>query len=284
MRLSSRKIPAFGLAALALGPPSHLHAGLVADGQAGPVFNDNVSQAERRVDRKDDAAMSFSGSAGGRFQVTSGGSLAIFGTFENLDFREHDGLDRFAPGATVSWRQKTRVGARAPWIQVSGSAAFQEFRDGEREGWLHQAKVRFGWPAGEWVGFIAEGAYLRRAAGATVFDQNAFSLAFRADLAIRGSSAVSISYQVRRGDVTSSSEPDPAVLRSAKERAPDPVFGPSFIVYRLEATSQDLQVGVNFALGDHAAVDIAYEGLLAQAAGGIDYAVNQLRASFLYRF
>lgn len=270
--------------AILLAVPSLSLAGFVADLQAGAAYDDDVDRAEREADRRGAASLDFAGSAGERFVIGRGGSLALIGTIESAEFSDLDGLDRWAPGASVSYRQKTRLGARAPWVQVSGSAAFQDYRDGNRKGWIYETKVRYGWAAGERLSFVAGGAWLLRSAAESVFDRHALDFSLRADISLREDLSFYAAYQVSRGDVTSSSRPDLAVLSVAKERAPDPVFGSAFIVYRIEATSHDLHVGINYALGRHASLDLAWEGLLAEAAGGIEYGVNQFRGSFLYRF
>ncbi len=272
------------LLAITLAVPSLSRAAFVAEIQAGAAYDDDVDRAERGADRRGAAVLDLAGSAGERFAIGRGGSLALSGTFESAEFSDFRGLDRWMPGASVASRQKTRLGARAPWVQVSGSAAFQDYHDGNRRGWIYEAKVRYGWAAGERLGFTAEGGWLLRSAAESVFDRHTVDLSLRADLALRERLALYATYQISRGDVTSSSRPDLAVLNVAKERAPDPVFGSTFIVYRLEATSHDLLVGINYAFGRHTSLDLAWEGLVAEAAGRIDYGVNQFRATCLYRF
>jgi len=252
--------------------------------QAGVAFDDNLNRAERSPDRRSDTALGFAGSAGSRLQIGANGSVTFSGTFESLSFDDLEGLNRISPGASVSFRVKTRVGARVPWFQVAVASAFQDFRDDARRGQFYQGRIRYGWFAGDNASFTVEGAYSIRNASLAVFDQNAESLSFRAEWPLGGWGALFGVYQIRRGDVASSSPPNPEVLAQAKERAPDPVFGPASIAYRLEATSHDLQAGINSAIGRHASAEVVLERLVALAAGGIDYGVSQVRASFLYRF
>ena len=279
-----RRLRASVLALLILGTPSLSLASWVGNLQVVAGGNDNVGSAERSADKRGDVVAGYLGSAGGRFQIASGGSLTATGIFEILAFNEIDGLDRSSLGASISYGQKTRFGSRAPWVQVFASAIFQGYRDDNRTGWIQQAMVRYGWVAGTRTSFTVAGSYLLRNASETVFDRRSAGLSFSADVSLGANVALYAAYQIQRGDVNVSSRPDPSVRQIAKERAPDPVFGPGFIVYRLDATSHDLLVGINVALSRHAAIDVAYEGLLATAAGGVDYVVNQIRGSYLYRF
>jgi hypothetical protein len=258
-----------------------LRAAVVADFQAGTAYDDNLNRAQS--DGRSDTALVFTGSAGARVQIGANGSVTFNGTLEGQSFDEIDGLNRISPGAAVSLRVKTRVGARVPWYQVILASAFQDFKDSAREGQFYQGRIRGGWFIGDRAGFTAEGAYSIRNASLAVFDQNAVSFSLGADLPVGEWGVIFGGYQVRRGDVVSSTPPDPEVLAEAKERAPDPVFGPSSVAYRLEATSHDLHVGINAALGRHLSAELILERLLALAGGGIDYRVNQARAGILYR-
>ena len=134
------------------------------------------------------------------------------------------------------------------------------------------------------LSFVAEGAYLARNASESVFDQGSAGLSFRADVALGEKLALYAGLAIQRGDVNVSSTPDPSVRAIAKERAPDPAFGPNFVVYRIHATSYDPLFGISVALSRHGAIDVAYEGFFATAAGGIDYGANQFRVSYLHRF
>jgi len=269
---------------LALAATSPANASWVGELQTGVTGDDNVNRARRGVDARSDGAATFSGFAGGRLQLSTNGSLTILGTLGAAAFDRFDGLDHVTPGGSIAYTVKTRMGAGAPWIQVGASAARDDLRDAARDGWLYQGRVRGGWQAGAAVNLTAEGSWSRRTADADAFEQRSTALSLRADAAPWRRIALHGSYEIRRGDVTSSSPKDPEARAAAKTLLPDAVFGPGFVAYRLEATSHDLKVGLNVAAGRHASFDVSVERILALATAGLDYTIDRAQGIFLYRF
>ncbi|MBI3450596.1 MAG: hypothetical protein HY049_17000 [Acidobacteria bacterium] len=281
MRARGALAPALVLALAASSPAT---AAWVGEIQTGVTSDDNVNRARRGADERGDGAATFSGFAGERFQLSTSGSLTLLGTLAAADFSRFDGLDRVMPGGSVAWTVKTRLGAGAPWIQIAASAAHDDVRDAAREGWLYQGRVRSGWQAGPVVTMTAEGSWTGRTAHDEVFGQRATALSLRADAAPWRRIALHASYEIRRGDVTSSSPKDPAARAASKTLLPDAVFGAAFVAYRLEATSHDLKVGLNLAAGRHASFDLSVERVLALATAGLDYTIDRATGVFLYRF
>jgi len=269
---------------LLLASASPARGGFVSEIRTGSAWSDNLNLASKGSEARADAAFGFAGIAGERFQIGTNGGLTLSGSLESRTFRDLDGLDTLAPGASVAYRRKVRLGARVPWVQVSASAVHEGVRDDARRGWLYEGAFRYGWFAGSSSGFTVEGAYSARDAASTVFDQNAGRVSFRYDAAMCEWLAIYAVYAARRGDVTSSTLPDPAFLAASKSVVDDPVFGSGFRAYRLDATSHDLRIGLNGALGRHASLELVLDRLLARASGGIDYTAGSVAVTFLYRF
>jgi hypothetical protein len=273
-------------AALAAAPAI---AGGFGDLDAGLFYDDNVSNAVQGSDRESDAALAIVLDGGWRWQLTENGSLTLIGSLPAAVFDEFDKLTNVDPGARLAWRQKIRLGADAPWYEVSVAGEIQEFESEIRSGVGSEAWFRFGVPATALWSFRLEAAWTSRDADSEAFTQDAAVFRFANDFHAGPSTRFAAAYQLRSGEFTSTATPpaiDPdsgPILAESTARVPDDAF-PGKVAYRLDGIGQLLEVGWNQRLGGRSAFELRYGYRLTRSDGGLDYTNQIVRATYLYGF
>lgn len=250
-------------------------------------YDDNVTNSTQVDDPLGAVGLRLTPEGGWRWRAGKNGSLALRGSLDTAVIFEYDRLSRADPGLELAWRQKTRLGADAPWFELSASAAYQAYRSEIRRGTEAEATFRFGHPATPRYTYRLEATAYRRDAETEAFTQDAWWLTFHNDIVVSRSGLLYVRYRYRQGQITSSAVPRRALIlaTSPEERAPDDAF-PGRVAYRLDATTQILRVGWNQALGDRKSLDVSYEfrRSAADLSSRLNYDNNLLRVTYLYRF
>jgi hypothetical protein len=191
-------------------------------------------------------------------------------------------LRRFAPGLSLSYRHRLRLGQDAPYVGAGLLARYDDYESALRDGWIAGATLRAGrrWPA---VLLEGEAGWERRAAEADPFDQGAWTWAVRADwllpwFALHGA------YEGRWGDVTSTAFPNPEILAASTARVVDPAFGAGRVSYRLDATAHAAEAGLRRDLPRGMAIDLTYRFERTLAEADLTYDDHRVSASYRVRF
>jgi hypothetical protein len=289
-----RALAVFLVPVCLLGHLDHADAAWIADVEAGLVHEDNVNLAEMERDTRSDTALGTSVSAGALGHVGNYGAVSLTGDALGAGYTRFSGLSNLQLGATAAFRAKFGLGAAAPWVRVSGSAARLEYRDDVRDGWRYRLATGAGKRLGERWSVRVEYAYERRTADheiavtprlpGDVFDQTSHTLSVRADYLHSEAIAVFAGYALRLGDVASTTPRNAAIFAASSAVTADPTFGPDALAYRIDATTHLLGAGLSFALGDRSSFNLGYERQIGLGNGGVDYSNNVFRASFLYSY
>jgi hypothetical protein len=275
----------------------HFHpadAAWVADVEASLVYEDNVNLAEMKRDVRSDTALGTSVSAGALAHLTDNSVVSLTGDVIGNGYTRFSGLSNLYLGVTAAFRSKFGLGAAAPWVRASGSAARLDYRDDVRDGWRYRLAAGVGKRFGERWDLRVEYAYERRTADhetavtprlpGDVFDQTSHTLSVRADYLHSEAVVVFAGYALRQGDVASTTLRNPDIFAASSAVTADGAFGPDALAYKIDATTHLLGFGLSFALGERSSFNLGYEHQIGLGNGGVDYSNNVFRASFLYSY
>ena len=287
-----RRIPtrvAGTMALCILGSVRNVSASTFSDVRAGVEYDDNATRAVHDFDVESETFFGVRASGGWRFEAGRNSSLTASGSLDVIVAADADGLSRVAPGMAVAWRVKTRFGADAPAFELRLTGESQSFRSDVREGWVFDVRGAWSQPVGQRFGYRVEARHTSRDAEAESFDQNGFTLAGEAELALRPGTLLLAGYFFRDGDVTSTATPgavDPRtapILAASTAKVADDAY-PGKIAYRLDAETHGLHVGLSWDIGDSGTLDVTYEYQSIRADPELDYRVNLIRAGYARRF
>ena len=126
-----------------------------------------------------------------------------------------------------------------------------------------------------------------------MFDTQDVSIRGHLDFSLTGRQTLYLGLEARNGDFVSTARPQLEYLNIAEAVVVDDVFTDvQRFSYRIRANVGILTLGYNIALGERAALDIAYRGAYARpeeqptsvTSEKLYYTVNQASASLLFRF
>jgi hypothetical protein len=123
-----------------------------------------------------------------------------------------------------------------------------------------------------------------RQARGRAFDLTAWSLALDLDWRPLTAWTIYTGYQFRDGDLVSTSVPRPMLITYAEAVEYDDAFGPGEYAYRLDARSDIVTLGLNYACSPGLALDLQWQTIDAQAAGGQRYERDLASLGVLLRF
>lgn len=259
------------------------------DLETGVVYEDNLSLASLGRDIKGDVALATSASVGWAAYLTDRDVVSLTGDFFGDLHEEYDGLDHVSLGMTLAYRRKLGLGPAVPWVRVAASGARLQYREDVRDGWAYRAAAGIGTRLGDRWEVRAEYAFDGRTADhawpvssrlpADVFDQQAHTLAVRADLLATPSLVLFGGYRLRLGDVASTTRRNPEIFAASSAVVADPAFGTNTF-----AMTHILGAGLSLALGARWSVNVGYEHQIGLGDGGIDYHNNVVRGTVRYSY
>jgi len=282
------------VAACLLGHARVAAAYWILDTDVSAVYEDNVGLGKFRRDIKSDSAVSALASGGAAIQLDDSTVISLTGDVAGKLYERFTGLDNVALGLTGTLRRKFGLGADAPWARIWGSIARQQYDNDLRDSWIYRLGGGAGKRFGERWDFSADYIYDRRLADhdfpvapgipGDVFDLSGHTLALRSDFLFSELVSFFAGYAFRIGEVASTTQRNLDIFRASTAVSADPAFGQGFFAYRIDALIHTITVGLSFALGRRASVNVEYDHVIGDARGGITYHDNIARVGFLYRF
>jgi hypothetical protein len=279
---------------LLAGPIPPAGAAWIVDVETGVVYEDNLSFASRERDIKGAAALATSASAGVAAYLSDRNVASLTGEVAGDLHERYSGLDHVSLGMTAAFRRKLGLGAGAPWVRVAASGARLQYRVDVRDGWAYRVGAGIGKRFGERWELRAEYAFDGRTADhartvtarlpGDVFDQQAHTLAIRADVQVTAPLLVFGGYAARVGDVASTTLRNPEIFAASSAVVADPAFGSDTFAYRIDATTHVVSAGLSLALGARWSLNVAYEHQIGLGDGGIDYHNNVVRGTVLFSY
>jgi hypothetical protein len=174
-------------------------AELLANAEMGAVYDDNLTRAVDREDRKADIAAVARVSIGQHIQPGDSTGLFITANIEDAVYDRYSGLDRREAGLTISMKYKAGLGSYATWISVSGSAAYDDYRESMQSGPLTTLGLQSGKRIAERMFAQAGYTYDDRNARNAAFKTAGSTLSIRGDYLLTESTQLSLGYAVRWG-------------------------------------------------------------------------------------
>ncbi len=113
---------AAAVCACLLVPAAAAHAEWIVDAGSDLVYEDNLTRAARRADRRDDVALSPWLSIGHHVQLGDATSLLASADVKGTLYPRFEGLSNVAPTLTLGVRRKFGLGASAPWLRGFANA------------------------------------------------------------------------------------------------------------------------------------------------------------------
>lgn len=252
------------------------------------IHDNNIGKSQWENDIEED--MFFSGAAQASYTMSLGFSQALTFTGEARveEFQDFDGLSNTQVGGTVDYRFQTRSGFTAPIYSIFIRAIQADFETDIRDSNIFD----LGFSAtrrltSRITGTLGVTATQRDADQGEVFNLERTRYFGNLDWTLSQSVAVYGTYSFIDGDVFSTATPRLSIINWAEAIEPDNAFGGianNKAVYRLDAETQILRLGMNIGLNSKSAIDISVDRLNSDAAGPIEYNLTTVAASFFYRF
>jgi hypothetical protein len=280
-----------------------LCAGLVApaaanewqlDLDAGAFYDSNLTRAQQSADVRADAAATLY-AATSQFHALTGNdglTLALEASGEAYD-RFH-GLNLIGGGVRLDYRHKFALGLTAPWLRLAASAAYDGYQQNLRTGARWNVRAELGQRFTEQFDAAIGGSYDRRYAqndepvvpgiSGKVFDLRGESLYVRAGYAATDALLLTARFDVRRGDVVSSTRRNLEIFEASTAIAADPTFGSDFFAYRLRGTTGTLAAAGSWALDQRSSLNLTASGERTRAYDDLDYRSYRIDLSYAYRY
>jgi len=256
-------------------------ADAIFDVQAGALYDSNLTRAQLPSDIKGDTALQ-AALAWGRFVPLADG-LGIRATLDAAGevYPRYSGLNNLSLGGSLGVRRKFGLGALAPWVSASGSAARLEYQNNVRTGWRYDVGVGAGKRLTDDLSVETSFRYEHRTAdennpvvpgiSGAVWDLQSHQATLSSDYAITESLSLAAGFDYRRGDVASTTLRNFTIFVNSTAIALDPVFGADTIGYKIYAITRAWRLGTSYALGQSNSINFIAERWISRAHGGLDY-------------
>lgn len=252
------------------------------------IYDNNIGKSQWEGDIEED--LFFSGSAQASYTKALGFSQALTFTAEARveEFQDFDGLSNTQAGGTVDYRFQTRSGFTAPTYSIFLRAMQADFETDIRDSNTYDLGLSVTRRLTTRItGTLGMTATRRDADQGEVFNLERTRYFGNLDWMLSQRVAIYSTYSFIDGDVFSTATPTVPIINWAEAIEPDNAFGGvdnNKFVYRLDAETRILRLGINIALGHKSAIDISVDQLESDGAGPIEYDLTSVAASFFYRF
>ncbi|MGC1817295.1 MAG: hypothetical protein WA900_06525 [Casimicrobiaceae bacterium] len=261
---------------------------------AGLQHDSNLSRASHASDVRADRALAVVASAGRFFAPTGADGFTLWLDTSAETYDRYNGLNQVGLGGTASWRHKFGLGHLAPWMALSASAVYADYRSDLRDSSSANLRAEFGKRFSDAMDGSA-GVILDRRHAANdepavpgisgrVFDLAGRGAFVRARYSVTEHLLLGVRADLRRGDVVSVSQRDRLAFLASSAIAEDPTFGDELYDYRLRGTTCTASAFASWALTDVTSINLSYADQRTRAPNGLDYRSRIVRVSFTYGY
>jgi len=279
---------------LGVGVSSPATAEWLFDVDAGGFYDSNLSNAQNQADIRDDFAAAVAGSIANFYALTGNDGLTLSIDAAGEAYHRFHGLNLLGIGASADYRHKFGLGYTAPWLRLNASASYdsyqQDLRTGSRWALVAELGQRFNDQCDAAIGGVLERRYgpngdpLVPGIPGTVFNLQGQSAYVRGGYAVTDSLLLGARFEIRRGDVVSSTRRNFAIFEASSAIAADPTFGPDFFAYRLRGTTGTATASASWALGERSSLNLVYAGEKTRAYDDLDYRSYRISLAYAYRY
>ncbi|HEV8616580.1 MAG TPA: hypothetical protein VGU22_13915 [Methylomirabilota bacterium] len=270
------------LCALLLTHAAAARAEWVIDAGGDIVYEDNLTRATSRADRRSDIALSPALAIGHYSQLADATSLLVTADFKGSLYPRFERLSNISSTLTLGVRQKFGLGAFAPWLRVFAAGGAIDYGENLRDSVIVDTGVQVGKRLSERFDVQAGYTYERLDARSRVFDQESHTLALEGGIGITDALQLTLGYAVRWGDLVVHRTPAPGAAQTSHTRVVN-TFDTPLEAVRIDATTHIVSAAVSYALTPRAAVTLGYEHQLS-IGPLFTYPNNLVRGGFAYSF
>ncbi len=251
------------------------------DGGANLVYEDNLSHAYDKGDKKADYSLKPFLSASHYNQLTDNSRFFLTALCEGSLFTKYERLDTISGKMTAGIKQKMGLGGYAPWVTAYGSAGALSSSESIRDSFISTAGFSTGKRLHERIDLQAGYEYEHRAAQNFLYTQNNNKIHLKLDLLLTDSATLSLGYALRRGDIVTYYQDDNYSPSPGEVRLD--TFNTPMTAERVRATTHSLSLTALFALSDNVSVNITGERFETTASGHT-YPDDVLRFGISYSY
>ena len=238
------------------------------DVDAGGLYDDNLTRAQKAADVRADGAATLAASAGWFYAPSGADGIALSLQANSEAYARFHGLNLISIGGIATYRHKFGVGYDVPWASITVSAAHDDYRGDIRDSDRIDASIEVGQRLSENFDASFGVAIDRRFArndlpvvpgiSGKVFDLRGQSVFARAAYDITERLQVGARVSARRGDVESTTRQNLEIFLASDAIAADPTFGSDFYAYRLRGTTTTANATLSWALSDRSSLNLSY--------------------------
>jgi hypothetical protein len=283
---------------LSLVPITAYSASYYGDGAYGDIgvglrYDSNLSRAQTESDRKEDFINNFNARYGYQKVLSQNSLLNISADIAYERLGEYKALNNFQFGGTARYFYQPNIGYFNPWFEVSLNLKQIKFNKSKiRDSIILDSSMKLGKRFTNKINGSITYAYNERYSEGNVFDLANHSVSLEVDYDYSRNVTFFTGYKVEFGEVVSTAIPNAKIIAATESVAPDDVFsaglGPGCMnrrcAYRLDATSHNLNAGMNMLLGESAEIELATQFHHSDASGGNRYQGLIYYASFWYAY
>ncbi len=312
---SNKRIWALSLLGLGLWPSIATADNAFFDLGLTPTYDSNVSRAELSNNVEDDFFLGFNAAAGYNVEINDNSGLVLQGTLLLNGYDQFGDLSNISLVGSGAYRFQPRRGFTAPWFEVNFDVAPVQYNDSRiRDGIILSPGATAGKRFTDRISAVAGYRYNERIAyHGEVFDNSENMLFLNLDYDLTNAITLYGTYTFRTGDVVSTSVPTAKIIAAASAIEADNAFGPGppaaappppgppgppgppappgttpggtqRFAYRLDGTTNEGKLGINFGITRSAAIDVSARYWDVGADLNNDYHGFVVEASFLYQF
>ena len=281
------------VAALVLAAPAH--AQWSSQFEAGYLYDDNLSRAQRPEDKIRDSALIARALLTRDFVLGADTDSHIGLDGRITRYSASHGASFVGLGLVAGARRKLGLGRTAPWVALDASASYEDaredVRDAARYGLSATAGKRFTPELEASAGFAYDRRVQREAEeeevpgyGVKPFSLQGRSVFARASYALGERAALIGALALRHGDVVSSTRRNFGIFTASNAIADDLALGSDFYAYRLSgARTTSLSGGISWSLNPRSALEATLTKDDTAVRGGLDYRAVIFALTFVHR-
>lgn len=258
---------------------------------AGAEFTHDDNATRGLYDgKKSDNVLAVEGSASRSWLLSPTSGLLLRGMARYSHFTDIKDISNLALVGRAAWRIQPSPGFSAPWFELAGQAQLLRHADSElRDGHILTFEASAGRFFTDRLRLAAGLGLDERSGDATgVYDLSNTRLWASLDqrIGVRNTLYARVAHVT--GDQVFNVIPALGLGVWAADPALTSVYGAPGNAYRVDATTQILELGFNYPLASGQALDFSVTRVSSEAeegpAQGSKYTTNQFRAAYLYRF
>ena len=259
-------------------------------GLSADVMHDDNATRGLYDGKKSDNIVSIEGSASRSFLLGERSGALVRAAARYSHFTDIEDISSLALVARGAWRYQPGRGFSAPWFELAGQLQFLQHADSElRDGSIVTLEANVGSHVTDRVRLDGGVGFDERSGDATgVYDLSNTRVWGSMDYRVGVRSTLYGRLTYMTGDQVFNVIPALGLGVWAPDPALASVYGAPGNAYRVDATTQVFELGFNYPLAANRALDFSYTNVSSKAeegpAQGDKYNINQVRASYLYRF